>query len=183
MKIKAKILWTLLGMSLVLALVGGLVLNRLHTVTMESVTKEAQDVARVISFLLTPGPGSSPQSAQEIVEKLHQTQGRNVVVMDANQIVLADAFPVEIGKRFSENPSGEIGATIKDRQVRTFVEISRENPVATSKSSSRWKANLGRVIGAVVLEYTPLYNEMTAIDEAAILQLVMRVRLPVSRLC
>src|ERR1700737_849650 len=130
MKIKDTILWTLLGMSLVLALVGGLVLNRLHTVTIEGVTKEAKDVARVISFLITPGSGKLTQSAQEIVEKLHQTQGRNVVVMDVNQFILADAFPVEIGKRFSENPSGEIAAALRDRQVRTFVGISRENPMA-----------------------------------------------------
>jgi regulator of extracellular matrix RemA (YlzA/DUF370 family) len=144
MKIKARILWTLLGMSLVLALVGGFVLNRLQAVTIESVTKEAEDVARVISLLITPGSGKLTQSAQEIVEKLHQTQGRNVVVMDPNQFILADAFPGEIGKRFSENPSGEIGATLRDRQARTFVEISRENPVATKQIVVPGKANLGR---------------------------------------
>jgi hypothetical protein len=43
MKIKARILWTLLGMSLVLALAGGFVLDRLHAVTIERVTKEAHN--------------------------------------------------------------------------------------------------------------------------------------------
>ena len=161
MKIKARILWTLLGMSLVLALFGGFVLNRLHAVTIESVTKEAQDVARVVSFLITPDSGKLTQSAQEIVEKLHQTQGRNVVVMDPNQFILADAFPSEIGKRFSENPSGEIGATLQDRQVRTFVEISRENPVATKQIVVPVESESGQILGAVVLEYMPFFSEMT----------------------
>ncbi len=148
-------------MSLVVALVGGFVLNRLHAVTIESVTKEAQDVARVVSFLITPGSGKLTQSAQEIVEKLHQTQGRNVVVIDPNQFILADAFPAEIGKRFSENPSGEIGATLRDHQVRTFIEISRENRAATKQIVVPVESESGQILGAVVLEYTPLYSEMT----------------------
>jgi two-component system cell cycle sensor histidine kinase/response regulator CckA len=171
MKIKARILWTLLGMSLVVALVGGFVLNRLHAVTIESVTKEAQDVARVVSFLITPGSGKLTESAQKIVEKLHQTQGQNVVVMDPNQFILADAFAAEIGKRFSENPSGEIGATLRDRQVRTFVEISRENQVATKQIVVPVESDSGQILGAVVLEYTPLYSEMTQLMGRTILPL------------
>jgi len=161
MKIKAKILWTSLGMSLVLALVGGFVLNRLQAVAIESVAREAQDVARVVSFLIRPDSGKLTQSAQKIVEELHQTQGRNVVVMDPNQFILADAFPAQIGQRFSENPGGEIGATLRDRQVRTFVEINGQNPVATKQIVVPVESESGQILGAVVLEYTPLYSEMT----------------------
>jgi two-component system cell cycle sensor histidine kinase/response regulator CckA len=171
MKIKTRILWTLLGMSLVVALVSGFVLNRLRAVTIESVTKEAQDVARVVSFLITPRSGELTESAQKIVEKLHQTQGRNVVVMDPNQFVLADAFPAEIGKRFSENPSGEIEATIRDRQVRTFVEGSRENQAATKQIVVPVESESGQILGAVVLEYAPLYTEMTQLMGRSILPL------------
>ena len=49
-KIKTKILWTLLGMSLLVALVGGVAVNRLQATATVSVTREAQDVARVVSL-------------------------------------------------------------------------------------------------------------------------------------
>ena len=158
-------------MSLVVVLVGGFVLNRLHSVSIESVTKEAQDVARVVSFLITPSSGKLTESAQEIVEKLHQTQDQNVVVMDPNQLILADAFPAEIGKRFSENPSGEVGATLRDHQVRTFMEISRENRAATKQIVVPVESESGQILGAVVLEYTPLYSEMTQLMGRTILPL------------
>ncbi len=76
MKIKAKILWTLLGMSLLVALVGALAANRLRASAMAGVTREAQDVAHLVSFILMSGSKLSP-SAQEIVAKLHQKQGRD----------------------------------------------------------------------------------------------------------
>ena len=52
MQIKTKILWTLLGMALLVALVGGIAVNRLQATATVSVTREAQDVARVVSLLL-----------------------------------------------------------------------------------------------------------------------------------
>jgi len=72
MRIRTKIFWILLGMSSLVALVGAFTVSRLHAAAVTGVTKEAQDVARVVSLLLTPGSGSLSASAQEIVAKLHQ---------------------------------------------------------------------------------------------------------------
>src|SRR5476649_2846166 len=99
-------------MSLLVALVGALAVNRQQAAATVSATKEAQDVARVVSFLLTSDSKLS-SSAQEIVAKLHETQGRDVVLMDTNQLVLADADPSEIGKPFTQDQGNEVGATIK----------------------------------------------------------------------
>ena len=109
MQIKTKILWTLLGMSLLVALVGGIAVNRIQATATASVTREAQDLARVVSLLLASGSKELSPSAQELVAKLHQTLGRNVVLMDPNQIVLADALPSRIGKSFrSEEHTSEL---------------------------------------------------------------------------
>ena len=59
MKIKTKILWTLLGMSLLVALVGALAVNRLRASAMAGVTREAQDVAHLVSFILMSGSKAS----------------------------------------------------------------------------------------------------------------------------
>ncbi len=54
-KIKTKILWTLLGMSLLVALVGCVAVNRLQAAATVSVTNEAQDVARLVGLLAHVG--------------------------------------------------------------------------------------------------------------------------------
>jgi signal transduction histidine kinase len=92
MRIKTKVFWTLLGLSLLVALMGVLAVNRIHTAAMLGVTKEAQDVARVVSFLLMSSSDNPSPPPREIVARLHRTQGRDVVLLDSNQVVLAAAF-------------------------------------------------------------------------------------------
>src|SRR6478752_2013964 len=107
-------------MSLLVALVIALAVNRLHAAAIASVTKEAQDIGRVVSLLLASDSGQGSPSAQQVVTRLYRTQGREVVLMDTNQIVLADRLLSRIGRHFTGNPTDEVGATIKDRRVRTF---------------------------------------------------------------
>jgi two-component system cell cycle sensor histidine kinase/response regulator CckA len=168
MKVKAKILWTLLGMSVLVVLVGALAINRLKESTMDSVRREAQDVARLVSFLLMSGPNKLSASAPEIVAKLHQTQGRDVVLVDINQLVLADASSVDIGQRYTKSPNDEVGATIKDGRVRTFLQISQEYPTGLKQIVVPVESDAGQVIGAVILEYTSLYNELTQLTSRTI---------------
>jgi two-component system, cell cycle sensor histidine kinase and response regulator CckA len=160
MKVKTKILWTLLGMSLLVALVGALAVNRLQAAAMASVTREAQDVARLMGYLLMSGPNKLATSPQEMVARLHQTQGRDVELVDPSQLVLAAAISSHIGKRFTGSPGDEVGATIKDRQVRTFPAVSQEYPTGIKQIVVPVEGEAGPVIGAVILEYTPLYNEL-----------------------
>src|ERR1700729_2520267 len=110
MKIKTRIFWALLGTSLFMVLVGAVAVNRLQATAMVRVTEEARDLARVVSLLLNAGSNQPSASAQDMVTRLHQTQGREVVLTDANQIVLADAIPSRIGKVFTGNPGDEVGA-------------------------------------------------------------------------
>jgi len=174
MRIKTKILWTLLGMPLLGALVGALAVNRQHAAAMAGVTKEAEDVARVVGFLLISDTNKlSAASVQETVVKLHRTQGRDVVLMDSNQVILADPVPSQIGKIFTEDPSDEVGATIKDRQVRTFVEVSQDYPAGIKQIVVPVEGESGQVIGAVVLEFAPFYNELIQLTESTIRQVVL----------
>ena len=92
-------------MALLVALMGTLAVNRLQTAAMGGATEEARDVARVVGFLLTSRSNKISEAAQEIVAKLHQTQRRDVVLIDSNQVVLADAVPSQIGERFTEVPN------------------------------------------------------------------------------
>ena len=158
-KIRAKILWTLLGMLLLVTLVGLVAMNRLQAAATVSATNEARDVARLVGFLLLPGSNKFSESAQQIVTKLHQTQGRDVVLLDSNQVVLADFVPSRVGKPFADNPSDEVGATIRDRQVRSFVAFGKDYPAESKRIVVPVEGESGQVLGAVILGYTPLYDE------------------------
>ncbi|MEA3210712.1 MAG: hypothetical protein QOE70_3769 [Chthoniobacter sp.] len=172
MKIRTKVVLTLLSLSLLVALVGALAVNRQHAAAVIGATKEAQDVASVLGFLLTSDTTQLSTNAEIIVARLHQTQGRDVVVMDSQQLVLADAVPSEIGTIFNHDPGDEVGATIKDRKVRTFVEVSQDYPAGIKQIVVPIEGQSGQVIGAVVLEYTPLYDELMQLTRGTIRQLM-----------
>ncbi|MEY2488890.1 MAG: hypothetical protein QOC70_832 [Verrucomicrobiota bacterium] len=160
-------------MSLLVALVGALAVNRQHAAATVAATKEAYDVARVVSFLLTPDPNKLSASPQEIVTKLRQTQGRDVVLIDANLLVLADANPSEVGTAFTQDQGGEVGATLKDGQVRTFIETGDTHPGGIKQIVVPVAAESGQIIGAVILEYTPLYDELMQLTKSTIQQVIL----------
>ena len=153
MKIKTKILWTLLGMSLLVVLVGALAVNRLQAAAMASVTKEAQDVARRRQL--------SPHFRFKSTLRV-RPGNRCQVASDTRAGGGADGFQSDRpGRRhfhhgsvnaFTENPGDEIGATIKDRQVRTFVEVSEQHPAGLKQIVVPVEGESGQVIGAVVLD-------------------------------
>jgi hypothetical protein len=65
MKIKTKILSTLLGMSLLVALVGALAVNRQQAAAVVAATKEAAGVAHALGLISDSnqlGAGASPSS-------------------------------------------------------------------------------------------------------------------------
>jgi two-component system cell cycle sensor histidine kinase/response regulator CckA len=159
-KIRAKILWALLGVLLLVTLVGIVAVNRLQAAETFSATSEAREVARLVGFLATPGTNKFSESAQQIVAKLHQTQGRDVVLLDSNQIVVADSLPSRVGKPLIEDPSDEVGMAIRDRQVRTFVEAGKDYPAEVKRIVVPVEGESGQVLGAVVLRYAPLYDEL-----------------------
>jgi PAS domain S-box-containing protein len=172
-RIKTKILWTLLGVSLLVTCMGVLAVNRLQAVATNSVTNEARDVARVVGLLVTSGSDRLSESAQQIVTMLNKTQGRDVVVMNANRVVVADAVASEVGKHFTGNPSDEVGATLKDRKARTFVEVSDLHPDGSKEMVVPIEGESGELLGAVVLEYTPLYNELMQANSRTIRHLIL----------
>ena len=133
--------------------------NRLQAAASVSATNEARDVARLMGLLAMPGTNNFSESAEQIVAKLHQTHGRDVVLLNSDQIVVADSLPSRVGKPLTEGPSNEVGMTIKDRRVRTFFEVGKDPP-GVKRIVVPVESQSGEVVGAVVLRYAPLYDEL-----------------------
>ncbi len=147
-------------MLLLVTLAGIVAVNRLQTAATISATNEARDVARLMGLLAMPGTNNFSESAEQIVAKLHQTHGRDVVLLNSDQIVVADSLPSRVGKPLTEGPSDEVGLTIKDRRVRTFVEVGKDYPAGVKRIVVPVESQSGQVVGAVVLRYAPLYDEL-----------------------
>ncbi|MEP7016261.1 MAG: PAS domain S-box protein, partial [Verrucomicrobiota bacterium] len=169
MKIGTKILLTFLGMSLLVALVGAVAVVDQRALVTSAATSEAENVAHVLGSFLS----GDRNQAQEIVARLHQTQGRDIVLMDRNRHILADAVPSEIGMIFRSDPNDEVVATIKDGQIRKFVETSQAYQTGIRQIAVPIKGENGQVIGAVVLEYTPLYDELMHLTAGTIREIAL----------
>ena len=172
MKIRTKILAGLLSIALLVALLGALAVDRQHAAAILAATKSATDVADVVSFLVPSDGAELSTSAQHIVTTLHRRQGRDVALVDKNKLILADAIPSEIGTIMTADRSGEIGATLKDGQPRTFIETSKAYPEGIRQIVVPVLNASGSVIGAVILEYTPLYDELMLLTHRTVLQVI-----------
>ena len=127
--------------------------------------RKAEDVARVISFILAANPKDT-NSAQEIIDRLHKMEGRDAVLMDAGQMVLADADHAEIGKNFTQDPNDEAGATIKDLVNESLIVALREG-----RTTITWadvlKAKLAKSVGpSEGVEYIERERHAVALHEA-----------------
>ncbi len=175
MKIKIKLLWSLLGMSLLMALVGAIAVNRQKVSAEMAAIKEAEHVAHALGLALISDSNQLDDSARAVVRRWHETEGRDVVLVDIHKRVLADAVPASIGEIFIEDQRDEVASTIKDGKVRTFVEISKDDPLGIKQVVAPVQSESGQMLGAVILEYTPLYNELMQSTRTTIHQLVLIV--------
>ena len=164
MRIKAKLLWTSVGMSLLVALVGGIAVNRQQAAGVLEVKKEAENTARVISFTFAAEDDPSHPLTQELIRRLYHALGRDVEVLGADKRILADAIPKNVGT-VEHDADGALDESMRDGEVRTFIEISEDYPHGIRQIAVPVKAESGEVTGAVILEYTPHYNEMLALTK------------------
>jgi PAS domain S-box-containing protein len=180
MKIKTRLLCSLLGMSLLMALVGAIAVNRQKASAEMASIEEAENVAHALGLALISDSNQLDGSARSVVRRLHVAEGRDVVLVDIHKRVLADAVPASIGEIFIEDQHDEVASTIKDGKVRTFVEISGDNPLGIKQVVAPVQSESGGMLGAVILEYTPLYNELMQSTTTTIHQLVLIVSVGVA---
>jgi PAS domain S-box-containing protein len=174
MRIHPKILLTLLGMSALVVLVGGFAVNRLETVGalgLAGAAREAADVARTLGFAAAADQDPSHCLTIKVVRNLHKILGRDVKVVDVHRRILADATPGQIGT-IAPDFDGKLDRTLSDGLVRTFNDLCGDHPQGICRIAVPVKSEAGQIVGAVLLECPPDYNEMVAITQATRLQVI-----------
>ncbi|MEI9962397.1 MAG: hypothetical protein WDM76_15055 [Limisphaerales bacterium] len=76
-----------------------LAVNRQHVAATIGAAKEAENVARLVGFFFRRQAIFSP-SAQKIIAKLHESEGRDVVLLDTNQLILSPTLWHRIPVKF-----------------------------------------------------------------------------------
>jgi len=120
---------------------------------------EARDLARAVAFDVALGS----ERLQQYVEGLHKLYGRDIVVLDAQQRSIADADPTEVGSVFDDGDGDDVARTLKDGQVRYFVERNSYHPDGAKQvvvPRREVGGTNGPVVGAVILEYTQIVQEL-----------------------
>ena len=162
MSIKLKLMGGFLGVALLVGITGVIaVLQQLQTAE-ETAIIEARELSEIIDLTVSQGE----EDLQSFITYLHATQHRDIEVVDSNKLIIADAILEDVGKILTHDLGNEVGLTLQDGQMRTFVETSEEYPQGIRKLVAPLKNQAGKIIGAIIIEYTSFYEELRSAAEA-----------------
>ncbi|MEU8078980.1 diguanylate cyclase [Catellatospora citrea] len=158
-----------LAVALLLPLVGLVAIREQHASSLRAAQIEAQNVAEQVAHLVTQpaGPGQpllyqQPAGLQQYVSRVNRDGNRDLEIVGLNRRVLADAIPANRGRLFADDRGGEVAATMRDGRPRAFRELNVDYPGGIELMAVPMRAAQNKIVGAVLLEYTPLYRQLLA---------------------
>ena len=130
---------------------------------LEAVDRGAQVEARGLARSVAYSAALGNEHLQQYVKGLSDLYSRDIVVLDSQKRGIADADASDVGVVFVHDPANEVGRTIKDGQVRLFVERDSTHPNGAKQITvPRYEGGIegAPIVGAVILEYTEIYQEL-----------------------
>ncbi|MCC5618969.1 HAMP domain-containing protein, partial [Nostoc sp. CHAB 5836] len=132
--------------------------------------QEAEELSGLLGYFVSHeleyhemrSPDKLLADLQNHVQSLHKRRQRYVEIVDHNKIILADVVEEDIGTRLDHDRNNEVGKTLQDGIPRTYIKSSPKYPNGIQLIAVAFKTSKGEIIGAVVLEYTPLYKAALA---------------------
>src|SRR6266540_5259234 len=174
--VRVRLALAFLAVSLLIPLVGVLAVREQYAASQRAATAEARHVAEPIAHTIAntaelTGGGQrqlyqDQQRLQQYLDDLQRDLHRHMEVIDPQQRILAAATPGneqdEDAAAARQDNDAEVAATIRDGQPRTFAERDQEYPAGTLQVVIPLRSEQGGIVGAVVMEYTPIYRELLA---------------------
>jgi diguanylate cyclase (GGDEF)-like protein/PAS domain S-box-containing protein len=158
-----------LAFALMALVIGALAIGTVHfqdDIAKTAALLEAKNVANSIAYTGAVNVIARPEFLQPYVEGLRSLYNRDVVIVDAQKRGVADANKSEIGKTYTHDPENEVGLTIGDGQIRTFVETNTLHPKGAEQIVVPLRYDQANpespIIGAVILEYTKIHEDLLA---------------------
>jgi diguanylate cyclase (GGDEF)-like protein/PAS domain S-box-containing protein len=156
MSIKFKLIGGFLGIALLVGISGVIAVLEQLQAAEQAALIEAKHLSETIGVAVT----HDPENLQSFITQLHALQERDVEVVDLDKRILADAVLEDVGTILTYDTGNEVGLTMRDGHVRTFIETSPEYPQGIRQLVAPLKNQEGKIIGAIIVEYTALYEEL-----------------------
>jgi len=167
MKLSHKLVSSFTGISLLIGVVGAVAVIESQKIAETLAILEAEHVAQVLSTSIAYNLNHehsatsikrSSDEFQQYASLLHDLQKRDIVVVDRQKLILADAVPENVGTIFDHDQGNEIQQTIQDGSTRTFLEKSVDYPQGIKLIVVPLKSTQRKTLGAVILEYSSMYD-------------------------
>ncbi|MBD2166504.1 HAMP domain-containing protein [Calothrix membranacea FACHB-236] len=176
MRISQKLILGFLGIATLTGAIGAIAVDQQSQTAKYIAQQEAEEVAGLLGYFTSHelqedkprSPAKTLAQLQNHVLALHNQRQRDLEIVDRNKIILADVVTEDIGTRLDHDLNNEVGQTIQDGITRTYIETSPEYPKGIYLIAVPFKTSQGETIGAVILEYTPLYKAAMAIAQKSI---------------
>jgi signal transduction histidine kinase len=170
MKISHKLVGSFVSVSLLTSVVGTVAIAQSQIITEALAIAEAEHVAQVLATSIAYNtyydqkPISLERSdrLQHYTNLLHDLQKRDIVVVNRQKLILADAVPENVSTIFDHDQGNEIQQTIQDGKTRTFLEKSVDYPQGIKLIVIPLKGKQNQVDGAVILEWSSLHDQAIA---------------------
>ncbi|AUT02747.1 ATPase [Nostoc sp. CENA543] len=167
MKISHKLLLSFVSISLLTSVVGVVAIAQSKKIAETLAIKEAEEVAQVLATSIvhhsaTHGESIFSNELQTYVLQLHHLQRRDIEVVNRETRIVADVVPDDIGTILEGKQGKEVQKTIQDGQTRTLLENSDDYPQGIELIVVPLKRDQNQIDGAVILEWSSLYEEAIA---------------------
>jgi len=177
MRISTKLTAVVATVFTVIGVAGLLTINQMRDLTQRSIGAEAVNLAQAMSTLMAyevskHAPETRPQRYQELVNFFVTHEKRDIEIVAPDLTILADVTTEHIGTAIE---AGErriaIGRTLRDGQPRLIREAATDSEPEMRQVVVPVRDGSQNIIAALVFEYTPLYNDMSALAQQAFRQL------------
>jgi signal transduction histidine kinase len=167
MKITQKLVSGFISISLLTGIVGAVAIAQTQKIAENLAIAEAENVAQAIGTAISDNLQYSEKSSliktserlQNQIKLLHEEQQRDIEIVNLDKKIVADVFPEDIGSTFEHDRGNQVRQTMQDGKPRTFLEQSVDYPQGIQLIVIPIKFNRDKIVGAIILEYSSLYNE------------------------
>jgi uncharacterized membrane protein len=98
-----------------------------------------------------------PAALQKYVSLLSSQTGRDIVVMDKNNKIIADTVAANIGTTYTVD-NGLIAKTLFDGSPRLFIEKSTDYPDGITETAVQIKDANGTIIGTLLISLSNIFK-------------------------
>ncbi|BAY08224.1 sensor histidine kinase [Calothrix sp. NIES-2098] len=169
MKIAHRLVGSFVSVSLLTSVVGVVAIAQSQKIAESLAIAEAENVAQVIAISISHHSDDQKsisversEPIQNYIMLLHKLQQRDNEVVNRQKVIIADAVTEDIGTTLEHDRGNEVQQTIQDGKARTFLEKSNNYPQGIKLIVVPWKTNQNQIIGAVILEWSSLFDEAIA---------------------